>query len=310
MIPTDYLRLHLNEPTSDASDPVACYPDTGRLVAELARLHHIAPEHLLITPGADGAIEAACRATRGDIVLLDPDFPRYRYHAHNAQLSIRAVSIAEPPVYFPAERFLTTITSTVGTIILSTVGNPMGYRLPSATFVDTVHAHAPTALLVIDEVYSPFIGSDYTGLAAVTPGIVSLRSLSKVGFPGLRVGYAVGHPATLALLARYVSPYAVAGPSLVAASAAVRQAARWTVTIQRQCVARSWLVDQLHARGVTCYPSPANWVLVALGATAPVVRRRLAAQGILVQQSDHPHLVGYLRISTPDQPAVEHVVRA
>jgi len=158
-------------------------------------------------------------------------------------------------------------------------------------------------------VYSPFIDVDYTKLDAATPGMVSIRSLSKVGFPGLRVGYAIGHPATLATLARFISPYAVAGPSIIAAITAVRQHTLWDTIIQRHIATRTWLVKHLTAQGTTCYPSPANWVLVGLGPLARTMAKRLADVGILVQCLDHPTLAGYLRISTPNRQAVGQLVR-
>ncbi len=256
---TNLLRLDRNEPSAIARGPLTTYPEIERLASEIARFHNVKTRNVLPTPGADGALDIAFRSVRGTGVLLDPDFPRYAQHARNAGLVVTTVPVS-PSAVFPADSLLQAVGAHVGIVVVSTVGNPMGYRLPH-DFVPKLRDAAPQALLVIDETYSPFVGTDLTGYAVTTPNVISIRTLSKLGLPGIRVGWALGEPETLDRLRQFASPVAVAGPSIDIAIDALRHPERGMRAIRRQAAARMWLENKLRALGFCVMPSPANFEL-------------------------------------------------
>ena len=64
-------------------------------------------------------------------------------------------------------------------------------------------------LFVVDEAYAPFANENAVSLLARHPNLVVVRTLSKVGMAGIRLGYAAGHPAWIAELDKVRPPYNV-----------------------------------------------------------------------------------------------------
>jgi histidinol-phosphate aminotransferase len=292
------LRLHLNEPTARGGDDIRCYPDGRGFARAVAARLNVPEESILLTAGADGGLDAACRAVTGSALVLDPDYPNYPFHAEKAGLAVLTVEV---PLNgrFPAQELLRTAAARKpDLILLSTIGNPTGYRLPPG-LVEQLRAASPGSLLVIDEVYREFAGWSCAELAGRTPGLLSVGSVSKSGGPGLRAGYVVGHPETLARVARFVPRFPVAGPSLRLATRLLSSPSRIQTVVQRQEQAREHLARSLRQRGFAVREG-ANWVLAKLGPGAHALARRLLEQGVEVLAPQHPALREWLRISTPD----------
>ena len=303
------LRLHLNEPRAQSDRPGELYPDSSLLKSEIAKMHRVQDDQVLLTSGADNALDIVCRALKpGKVVVLHPDFPRYESHALNAGHSIAKVRIGMEPPSFPTGELLRTVDADTSLVIVSTVANPTGVRLPRAV-VGQIHSRFPDAILLVDEVYSPFTGDDYTSCASSATGVVSVRSLSKVGWPGLRTGWIVGAPETLARFKPFASPYPVPGPCLGKALGIVKDHRSWPGTVHRQIHARNYITEQLAAHGVVVRPSAGNWVLAQFRSIAPDVVASLK-DSILLQLPSAPELEGWVRISTPEVPAMIQLMKA
>lgn len=305
---TKQLRLHLNEPTARGGSTVRCYPDGREFAHAVAARLNVPVESVLLTTGADGGLDAVCRAVTGSALFFEPDFPNYRVHAEKAGLTVMTVEV---PLYdrsFPEQELLREVTARKpNLILLSTIGNPTGYRLPTG-LVEQIRAASPDSLLVVDEVYREFAGRSYAELAARTPGLLSIGSVSKIGGPGLRAGFVVGHPETLARVARFVSRFAVAGPSLPLATRLLSSPARIQVLVQRQEQAQEHLARSLRQRGFVVREG-ANWVLTKFGPGAHTLAQHFLGQGAEVHAPQHPALREWLRISTPDLDSVHTFTR-
>jgi histidinol-phosphate/aromatic aminotransferase/cobyric acid decarboxylase-like protein len=307
---TDTLRLHRNEPGSRAIIPADHYPETDELMEQVCVSYGVARENVIITPGADGGLDIACRSRRpGRAMFAAPDFFRYQVHAENAWHTVVRVPLGFPTAAFPTASFLELVTEQTTIVIVSTVGNPTGYLMPQELPL-ALRRRAPGALVVVDEVYSDFVGADHTKFAVKTPGVIALRSLSKIGFPGLRVGFIFGHRETVAALRRYASPVAVASASVNDAVAEIRMKRTWRTTIERQASARDWLAVALNERGLRTVASPANWVMTFFGDDADRVVAALGDRRVLIQNQTDAELAGWVRISTPDIDSLKAFVRA
>jgi histidinol-phosphate aminotransferase len=86
---------------------------------------------------------------------------------------------------------------------LACPNNPTGNMWPRATVAQI--AENFRGLLVIDEAYRPF--ADDTFVDMLAPNVLVLRTLSKLGMAGLRLGYLLGHPETIAHLNKVRLPY-------------------------------------------------------------------------------------------------------
>jgi histidinol-phosphate aminotransferase len=102
-------------------------------------------------------------------------------------------------------------------VVLNSPNNPTGSALPPDA-VERVLA-ATDALVVCDEAYQDFGGPTAVGLLATSPRVVVLRTFSKAfGLAGLRLGFALAHPAVAREIAKAKLPYNVNTLSLTAAT--------------------------------------------------------------------------------------------
>jgi histidinol-phosphate aminotransferase len=190
-------------------------------------------------------------------------------------------------------------------LFLAQPNNPTGNLFASDQMRELV-ALAP-GLVIIDEAYTPFCDSDYLGLAREFEHVLIMRTFSKVGLAGLRLGFLIGRPAWLAEFDKVRLPYNI--NVLTQAGAAFALEHFEAFRAQANCIRsdRASLTQALQAfPGLEVFPSAANFVLVrTLTAAARRVCADLTQRGILIKCLDgtHPLLANCLRITvgTPEE---------
>ena len=284
------------------------YPDAGPLEALLAQRAGLDPARVLVTAGADEAIDRVCRAYLAagrSLVLPDPGFEMIGKCGRLAGARLLPYRWMQDP--FPVEEVRGRAGADPGVIALVTPHNPTGLAMGEAD-LRAVAEGARGALVLADLAYADFADLDLTGPALEYEHVVVVRTLSKAwGLAGLRVGYACGHPEVIARLRAAGGPYAVSTMSLWLAG----QWLRTGESCQRAYVAavkerRARIAALLRAAGARVWPSQANFVFVRLGG-AGAVREALAARGIVVRGfPGHPILGDCLRIGCPpDEEAMQ-----
>jgi len=91
-------------------------------------------------------------------------------------------------------------------VLLACPNNPTG-TLPSSERLEQVIDAAQGALVVIDEAYADYASRDCLGLLEKHQNVAILRTLSKIGFASLRVGWILGHPDLIRELDKVRLPY-------------------------------------------------------------------------------------------------------
>jgi histidinol-phosphate aminotransferase len=128
-----------------------------------------------------------------------------------------------------------------------------------------------------------------------------MRTLSKIGMAGVRVGYTISSPAIAAHLEKVRPPYNVSSLDQRAAVFLLDEARAWCDERATEIVAeRERLASALASLpGTEVFPSAANLVLVRFGAgRATTIWQGLADRGLLVRNFDRPGpLAGCLRIT-------------
>ncbi|MGE5615482.1 MAG: pyridoxal phosphate-dependent aminotransferase, partial [Bacillota bacterium] len=161
-------------------------------------------------------------------------------------------------------------------------------------------------LVVVDEAYYAFSGGatlmDEVGRH---PNLVLVRTVSKLGLAGLRLGCAIGKREWLAEFEKLRLPYNVnvlssaAGEMLLARHAVLERQTRQLVQ-DREAVA----AQLARLPGVKPFPSAANFILLRVP-DAPRIFEGLKARGILIRtfHGSHPLLDHCLRVTigTPDE---------
>ncbi len=161
------------------------------------------------------------------------------------------------------------------------------------------------AVLVVDEAYADFDGRTMVPLVGKVPGLFVMRSLSKVGMAAMRLGALVAPPEAAAELDKVRLPYNVNAVSAALACALLRRPEHLEARIRRIAERRGELEAGLRrVRGLTVFPSDANFVLVRTPGDARQVHEGLLERGVLVRYLSRPGpLERCLRITagTPEE---------
>ncbi|MEP6729389.1 MAG: aminotransferase class I/II-fold pyridoxal phosphate-dependent enzyme, partial [bacterium] len=136
-----------------------------------------------------------------------------------------------------------------------------------ASFIDRIGERSPRTTILVDEAYHEYVDdSAYATvmpLAIANPRVVVARTFSKVfGMAGLRVGYAIGQPATLARMSPWLLGSNVSQLSLVAATATVTDAQHIASEQRRNREARAFAKKFFQDAGYKVPDCQANFMMV------------------------------------------------
>ncbi|HHQ49371.1 MAG TPA: aminotransferase class I/II-fold pyridoxal phosphate-dependent enzyme [Acidobacteria bacterium] len=277
------------------------YPSARTVEALIARRHGVPPEAVLVTAGADDALERAIRVAAGPgrrVVLTEPTFEMLPRYVRLAGGTPDFVPWWSGP--FPVDRMIARLAGDTAAVVVVSPNNPTGLAI-SGEELERLAAALGRRLLLLDHAYVELADADLTTRALALPNVLVFRTLSKAwGCAGLRVGYVAGRPEVVALLRRVGQPYPVSGPSLLAAEALLGDGGsyhrRYAEGIRSR---RRRLAAALSDRGLVSLPSQANFVL-ARTPHAAWLRDALAGLGIAVRAfPGRPGLADRLRITVP-----------
>ena len=279
------------------------YPDGGgdEVKAALRQAFALPGEvGLVLGNGSDEILQmlTAVVAKPGAVVLApDPSFVLYRMQAELANLRFVGVPL-RPDLSLDIDAMLAAIERDKPALVwLAVPNNPTG-TLFDAADIERILAAAP-GVVAVDEAYYAFADATFLPRVLEFPNLIVVRTLSKVGMAGVRLGYAAAHPAWIAELDKVRPPYNINVLTQVVVPVLLRHGAllgEQAAAIRRE---RARMAAALAAlRRVTVFPSHANFLLVRV----PDAGRwfgTLREAGILVKNVDgwHPLLANCLRIT-------------
>jgi len=234
-------------------------------------------------------------------VLLapEPGFVMYRMIAEFVGMDYCGVPLADEfALDLPA--MLAEIARTQPALIfLAYPNNPTG-NLFDRQAIEQIIAAAP-GLVVVDEAYAAFADDSFLPDVGRFPNLLVMRTLSKLGLAGLRLGLLVGPQAWIAELNKLRLPYNINALTQLTAEFAIEHVTELTTQAAAICAERAELQTQLAALpGVQVWASQANFLLIRLPVnTALVVHGQLRDAGVLVKNlhGSHPRLANCLRIT-------------
>jgi histidinol-phosphate aminotransferase len=184
-------------------------------------------------------------------------------------------------------------------VFIAYPNNPTGVLYSQADIEAIVRA--AEGLVVVDEAYHAFAGASFLPRLAEFPNLVVLRTLSKVGLAGLRLGYLAGAPAWLGQFNKVRQVYNVNVLTEAAASFVLEHLDVLEAQAARIRADRAELARALASLNVTVFPSHANFLLVRVPEAARTFEA-LRREGVLVKNL-HPGVPGCLRVTvgTPDE---------
>jgi histidinol-phosphate aminotransferase len=296
------------------------YPDvSGRPLREaLAARLRVEPDEILLGSGSEEIISILTIAFGGPgeggaparVLHPDPTFNQYEALARAYGAEPLAVPLDDGFALDEA-RFADAIrTARPALAFFASPNNPTGNRFDPDVLVRL--ARLMDAVLVVDEAYADFAGETLIPRVRTTPGLFVMRSLSKIGLAGLRLGALIGPRDAIAELDKVRLPWNVNAVSLALGCATLRHPERLERRIRETIALRGALAHDLAALpGLTVYPSDTNFLLVRTPVDATAVFASLLAQRVLVKNVSAPGaLENCLRVTVGTALENQRCVRA
>ena len=287
-------------------------PQAQSVKAGLRRVMGIGDEfELLLGNGSDEIIQilAMAIAAEGRCVMApEPSFVMYRMIATFCRIDYVGVPLDSRFDLDLAAMLAVIDARQPALIFLSQPNNPTG-NLFSVEKIRRI-AEASTGLVVVDEAYTAFTDADSLHLLNDYDNLLIMRTLSKVGLAGLRLGLLIGPQQWLVELEKLRLPYNINVLTQASAEFALEHFTVLQQQTQQLREDRALLLQALQALpGLQVWPSEANFLLVRITAKPVIeVHEGLKQAGILVKKLDgtHPSLAGCLRIniSSPEENAL------
>lgn len=333
-LPEGFIKLDAME---SPYHPFARFPELSN---EWLRLIARAPIHLYPNPAASGLQETLRKAfdipesaaialgngsdeliqfmtllvaqSGATMLAVEPSFVMYRHNAELYGMNYVGVPLNEdftldlPAVLSAIDKHQPAL------IFIAYPNNPTGvcFRREEVEAI----IRAARGIVVVDEAYGAFSRDSFLQQAGSVENLVVMRTISKIGFAGLRIGYAAGSPAVMDELAKILPPYNMNQLSLATAKFALQHHDVIQTTIDILKTERERVFNELSAIGrLKAFPSEANFITVRVP-DADALFNTLKENRILIKKlhGTHPLLAQCVRITigSPEQnDAVLDIIR-
>mgnify|MGYP001222472588 CR=1 FL=1 len=269
------------------------YPDPGAdaLKRELRTFFGVPRGmDLLLGNGSDELLQivALAVAAPGRVALApQPAFSMYRMISIFTGLDFVGVPLRATDFALERETVLAEIARRrPALVLLDYPNNPTGGLFEAETMRAVIEA-AP-GLVVVDEAYQAFSETTLMDWLHDHPNLLVLRTLSKMGLAGLRLGMLAGRPEWITELDKIRLPYNINVLTQASAAFALRHRTMLEEQAGRLRADREGLVAALRAcRGLTVYPSRANFILFrAPAGRGGEIFAGLRERGVLIKNLD------------------------
>ncbi|RFC40725.1 MAG: histidinol-phosphate aminotransferase [Candidatus Nitrotoga sp. CP45] len=268
---------------------------------------------ILLGNGSDEIIQLLALAVakpNATLLSVEPSFVMYKMIAAFTGMQYVGVPLTEdfaldlPAILTAMQHYQPAL------VFLSYPNNPTGNLFDAEVIAQIIEA-AP-GLVVVDEAYYAFANASFMPMLTRYSNLLVMRTFSKLGMAGLRLGFMVGSKVWLAQLEKLRLPYnigvltqQVAEKLLQHHDVLLRQAEQ----IKQD---RAWLYERLvGVADVRPYVSDANFILFRV-MHADKIFHGLKKRGVLIKNlsKSHPLLVNCLRVTVGTPQENEHFIRA
>jgi histidinol-phosphate aminotransferase len=308
--------------------PLSEYPpsDYRRLVETAAGVYGVAPEELLVGAGADEILDLVGKAfltPGGRAVIPAPTYAMYRVLTEQ-----RGATAVIVPRLGAGDGYALDLPATrdaaadAEVVWLCSPNNPTGLPEPGGAIADLLDGIAADALaagrspaiVVLDEAYAEFVGSSLLDLRLRHANLVVVRTASKAyALAGLRVGFAIARPETIARIAPYRPPGSVSTVSVTVVTEALLDPRGMRANVARVDAERDRLAGALRDAGWSVGPTVTNFLLVDFGSVdrAAAVATGLLRRGLVPRTfvAGHP-LAHALRLTIRDRVGNDRLIAA
>jgi histidinol-phosphate aminotransferase len=270
----------------------------------LGEVHGIDADRIVCGFGSDDILHLLAQVYLGEgdeAVMSQYGFNVYPIITRGASAEI--IMVPEKDYRADVDALLAAVTPKTRILFLANPNNPTGTYLPAAEVERLHRGLRGDVLLVLDSAYAEYVtAEDYSvGIDLVdrAENVVMVRTFSKMGIAGERVGWMYGPPHIVDAINRIRGPFNVSLTGQAAAAAAARDVA-FTAELRRHNAKwRDWLTSALQSNEIRVPPSQGNFILALFkdAATSKAAFNALRDKGLLVREMHGYGIPEGLRIS-------------
>jgi histidinol-phosphate aminotransferase len=291
-------QIHLNR-----------YPDPGyrELRNILAQKWGWPSDRIIVGNGSDELIQAIMVTFGGPektVFVPTPSFAMYRIIARSLGDKVEEIPLSEDFDLDLSDAWRERMydsTHPGHLIFLAVPNNPTGNCFSLSAVQEIVENFQ--GIVCIDEAYGDFSEGSFLDLLSEHPNLIILRTLSKIGLAGIRMGFLLAGEAIIQNIQRIKLPYNINSLSEIVARVALSKREIIEAHIAQIKQNRDWLYEQMiWIEGIRVYPSRANFILFQVHENASRVFEQLLAERILVRGfGDTGRLKGHFRVTVGTQ---------
>lgn len=272
--------------------PLNRYPDPeARQLTETIRRLNAIPDQfdILLGNGSDEIIQLLLMALPADAGVLSPTpgFVMYKQLSDCLGLDYYGIPLLEGSFELDLPAMLAAIKQHQPSVIfIAYPNNPTGNLFSEAAIREIITS--AKGLVVIDEAYAPFADASFITALGEYENLLLMRTASKLGLAGLRLGYLVGQPAIIEQLNKIRLPYNINSLTQISADFALANKQLFDIQTQKICAERTEVFNRLNKfDGITAYPSAANFILFRTPRNqASAIFASIKQQGVLIKNLD------------------------
>jgi histidinol-phosphate aminotransferase len=259
-------------------------PEAQALKKAVAKDLKIRPTNILQGNGSDELIYYLITTFGGPVLYPVPTFSMYGIIAH--ALGEKGIPVPLDGAFdLDLKKILVGIRKNKPKLIfLSSPNNPTGNCFAADRILKIIESVSGTAIVVVDEAYQPFASHrGFIPMLRDYDHLVIMRTLSKIGLAGLRVGFLIAAEEIIHEVNKVRLPFNLNALSQAIALKVMDSKAALKQNIQLIVSEREKLFRELSGiKGIKSYPSEANFILFRVGEPEKVYQG-LLKKGILVR---------------------------
>jgi histidinol-phosphate aminotransferase len=268
------------------------YPDAEatELKGIISRKLGISQEQILLGNGSDEILQALMLtfwSVGAKMMIPVPTFSMYGIIGRLAGYEVLEVSLDDNFDLCTEEMISLARREAVKLIFLASPNNPTGNCFSEDKIIELIENTG--AVVVVDEAYAAFSDQDFLPKLKKYENLVILRTLSKIGMAGLRVGMMFAARGMVYEVNKARLPYNVNSLSQKAAGFILTHDDELLAQIEKIKAGREWLLDKMSGiKGIHVYPSESNIILFRVSGGGEKLFKQLIEDKILIRNLSRP----------------------
>jgi histidinol-phosphate aminotransferase len=291
-------------------------PVQQKLIETIATKFSVPADHVMLSGGSGDILNAVVRAFTTKTKALVTGVPSYEQPVRTAHALGNLVR--EVPLDQELRLDLEAMRAKsigAGLLYICNPNNPTSTSLPATAVggaIERIVKASPATFILVDEAYFEY--SDLPGfdtaapLVANYPQVIVARTFSKIhAMAGMRAGYALAQPKTIALMRAYHSNSGMSVMTMAAATAALADVANLETNRTANRVVRQMTAAAFTTAGYRVAQSDANFIFVEVKRDARGFQESCRQQGVAVGRA-FPPMTTWARISVGTEAEMQKAI--